>query len=69
MLFSPFVVKRNIQDCTFVFTLLSLLSRPTMLGNAGHLLQLVFFIGPKITGGRLCCFYRAGGSDHSTTSN
>jgi hypothetical protein len=58
-----------IQDCTFVFTLLYLLSRLTMLGSVGHLLQLVFSVGPKIIGGRLCCFYRVGGGDHSTTFN
>jgi len=40
-----------------------------MLGNVGHLLQLVFSVGPKTTGGGLCCSYGAGGGDHSTTSN
>jgi hypothetical protein len=40
-----------------------------MLGSAGHLLQLVFFISPKTTSGRLCCFYKDSGGDHSTTSN
>jgi hypothetical protein len=40
-----------------------------MLGSVGHLLHLVFSIGPKTTGGKLCYSYRAGGGDRSTTSN
>ncbi len=60
---------KNIQDCTFVFTLLFLLSRSAMLGSASHLLQLVFVVGPKTIGGRLCYFYKVSGGDHSTTSN
>jgi hypothetical protein len=40
-----------------------------VLGVAGQLLQLGFSIGPKNIGGRLRCFYKASGNDHSTTSN
>jgi hypothetical protein len=40
-----------------------------VMGSAGHLLQLVFSVGPKTAGGRLCCSYRAGGGDCSTASN
>jgi hypothetical protein len=54
---------KNPQDCTFVFTFVSLVSRSAMLGSAGHLWQLVFFVGPKIVGGRLCCSYRVDGGD------
>jgi hypothetical protein len=58
-----FFFNKNPQDCTFVCTLLSIFSRPSMLGNVGHMLQLVFFVGPKTISGRLCCSYRANGSD------
>jgi hypothetical protein len=34
-----------------------------MLGSVGHLLQSVFFVGPKTIGGRLCCSYKVGGGD------
>jgi hypothetical protein len=40
-----------------------------MLGSVSHLLQLVFSVGPKIIGGKLCCCYRVGGGGHSTSSN
>jgi hypothetical protein len=61
-----FLKNKNPKDYSFVFTLLSFFVKPTMLGSVGQQLQLVFFIGSKTIGGRLCCSYRNGGGNHST---
>jgi hypothetical protein len=63
VLLSPSLVKR------FHIAISSLEVSHVVMGSAGHLLQLVFSVGPKTAGRRLCCSYRAGGGDCSTASN
>jgi hypothetical protein len=77
VLLSPSLVKRfffleqkssRLYIC-FHIAISSLKVSHVVMGSVGHLLQLVFSVGPKTAGGRLCCSYRAGGGDCFTASN